>query len=190
MCHVKHTPSTPAALVALALTATLTLAGCGADEKGGDGSPGPDPASSPSEESPTEAEPSESAEPSEPAEPETPLGTGAAPATGQELTFDALSLRLPQGWKVVSKDVEGFTARPKGLTLDYLTLQFLANDGLTSPPEQARREHDESDGFAKDPPLILPPVEVDGVAMFHRSGQRQSHHLARVLRIELDGVHA
>jgi hypothetical protein len=166
MCHVKRTAPTPAALAALALTAALTLAGCGDDEKGGGGSPGPDPTSSASEEPPTETE----SEPTEPTEPDTPLGTGAAPATGQELTFDALSLRLPKGWRIVSKDVEGFIARPKGLTLDYLTVQFLTNDGLTSSPEQARRAHNRSDGFPKDPPLVLPTVEVDGVPMFHRSG--------------------
>ncbi len=168
MGHVKSTAPTPAAWVALAALA-LTVAGCGGDESD-DAGRGDSPA--PGSSSTSSAEPSE---PSDPAETgsttsETPLGTGAAPATGQELTFDALSLRLPKGWKIVSKDVEGFTARPRGLTLDYLTLQFLANDGRTSSPEAALREHNRSDGFPKDPPLTLPPVEVDGVAMFHRSG--------------------
>src|SRR5690349_1299740 len=91
----------PAALVALALAAALSLGACNDDENKSDDPPSGGPSSSSGTTEPSDPPTSE------PAEPATPLGTGAAPATGQELSFDALSVRIPQGWRVVSKDIEG-----------------------------------------------------------------------------------
>ncbi len=162
MSRVNRTPT--AALVALALAAALSLGACNDDEKKNDDPPSSAPPSSGTT-SPSDPPTSE------PTEPATPLGTGAAPATGQEISLDALSVRIPKGWQLVSQDIEGFIARPKGLTLDYLTVDFITNDGVPTSVEQALREANRSDSFAKDPPMILPPVEVDGVPMYHRSGK-------------------
>ena len=160
--------SAPAAFAALALMAAL--AACGDDEPDPPASGGSS-ESTESTESTKPTEPTEPTESTEPTEPETPLGTGAAPATGKSITVDGLSLRLPQGWQTSTQDAEGFVAEPRELSLDVLEVIVIQNDGLTSSPEAAFREYA---GYGVRPPKTLPPIEVDGVPMFHGTGQTQS----------------
>ncbi len=160
----------PTALAALALVAAL--AACGDDDPdspGASGTPGSSESDEPTE--PTEStESTEPTEPTEPVEPETPLGTGVAPATGKKIVTEGLTLRLPVGWRTTSQDEEGFVAVPRDYNLDVLELITIQNSGLTSPPAAAYRDYKQ---YGVSPPKTLPPIEVDGVPMFHGAGQTQ-----------------
>lgn len=163
-----------AALAALALAAALAACDGGGDPDDPDDPDAPGGAETSTTTEPGEPSPSE---PTEPTETETseapaagPLGTGAAPANGEVVTIDALTVTLPQGWKVDDQDEESFIASPREYNLDYLRVIAIRNDGLTSPPEEAFQDYLRGE---LRPPNVEEPIEIDGVPMWYAWGQVQ-----------------
>ena len=147
-------------LIAVLLTCVLALSGCSDD---GSGAEVPDE---------TSAAPTSDAPTSEPTSEATSGTAGVAPATGEEIDLDGMSLRLPADF--VAKDVRdiGFTAVREG-RLPYDTFQGRIQDnlGITSTLAQTIALRNDLQLFYLRDPKVLAPVVIDGLKMFHLSGK-------------------
>jgi hypothetical protein len=144
----------------------LTTAAC-SDDTPDD----PEPSASPSGD-PSSSTPESSAPPTT----ETPTPT-VTPAAGIELRQGTLSVRAPAGWgKTPEPSVGGFSEQADDPAL--LSTLFISElpdlaPGTEIDLDQLARSAIKNAHYLRDPEIVA-PVDLDGVAWFHTSGQIDS----------------
>lgn len=149
-------------LGSLAVCALLVLSSaCSGD--GDDPAPGAGgTVSSPGGSAPASEEPTTEPTPEEPETPEVEA------ASGPDLTQTNLSVRAPEGWKLV-REGDPFSGQASdGLSSIFVTEIEDFGDGLLSIQQQAEIAQDSGSYLQK--PKILEPVEIDGREWYHVAG--------------------
>lgn len=147
----------PARVVALALGASVMLAGCADDDDPEAG----DPPASPTSAAPTSGSPT--TEPSPTDEPSTP-----APATGPRLALEDVALRLPKGWFVDNDDASFLVVGAAGDRSATITLSsFPALNPDVSIARLARITA-RTGGYPRG--SIRPETTMAGLPAFHVAG--------------------
>lgn len=120
---------------------------------------------------PTAPAPTTSTEPTEPTEPAEPTST-VAPATGPPMQLGPLSLRAPEGFRVLpAMGAADLTAEaPDGITRDLVILVVLPRLGVDLTTEELGRNVLTEVGWARSA-KALEPVVVGGVEMSHVRGR-------------------
>ena len=142
----------------------ITAAAC----SGGGDVPVADPASSaPSTTAEAETE-TESAEATTPTPTPTPT-TGVEAATGEEVTFNGMKLRVPQNYEVFDTFSSGMSARGRDDSFSRMSVLSADAIGIAQPLKVALSDFLENNQYLQKP-KTLDPVIVDGVEMFHVAG--------------------
>lgn len=140
----------------VATTLCLALAGCGDDDP--EGSEPREPSSSSGETgspAPTDASPTDEEE-------------TVPPATGPELAMEAVSLRMPEGWRVDNDDSDIVVV---GLADDLTSAIYLSSFPALDPSvsiAQLARSTQKEGGYP--PGSILPETTLAGQPAFHLAG--------------------
>ena len=155
MSHLRRRLSgtLSARVVAMALAASLMLAGCSDDAKG-DG-PSASPSSSSASASPT-TEPSPTAEPS------------VTPASGPRLALEDVEIRLPEGWSVDNDDASFLvvgTADDRSGIINLSSFPALNPDVSIARLGQITAD---KGGFPRD--SVQPETTMAGLPAYHVAG--------------------
>ena len=151
------------ALIAALVVCAVGLAGCSDD--GSDAGPRTP--------TPTVTTPiTTSTSPAAPSPSDPSTSPGVEPATGDLLELDGMSLRVPEGWDVVDRTDTGFTAsRRVNVVHDTLDVRIQDNLGISEPLASTIEMRNDLQVFYERDPQVEQPVVIDGLKMFHLSGQ-------------------
>ena len=145
----------------LALVAALLTGACSHDDDPGSATGAADPVDAPTSSAPTPVE--------DPTSSETPIET-VPPATGALLKMPSATVRVPDDWRPMDDLIFSMTSASHDNSTSVINLGEIVS-GLNEPTaSELAKDWRQDNPYPRDP-KVLPPVEIDGVEMYHVAGQ-------------------